>query len=237
MAKKQRRKPTWNGNKDTRERIAQELEAIAWSDVEWTPFREVRMPENALTAQDPARAHYTNSRYQVAVWPGACALGKYFHLSIKTHDRSPRHDWRDLQRIKNELIGSEFYAIEIFPAESRLVDAANQYHLYAFERWVPPVGFRERLIADGDWQSAKQRPFVARPDDCMDPDEFDRHLGRALHPPDPWDVVSDEISRRLALDSSVVVRQYRSSRESLARIQGGDGVKNSKDEQQGEADA
>jgi hypothetical protein len=54
------------------------------------------------------------------------------HLSIRSNDRSARHDWRDFQRIKNEFFGEEHEAIEIYPAESELVDGANQYHLWAY---------------------------------------------------------------------------------------------------------
>lgn len=58
------------------------------------------------------------------------------HLSIRHADRTKSvRDWRHFQRIKNELAGPEREAIEIFPAESDLVDMANQFHL-----WVLPAG-------------------------------------------------------------------------------------------------
>lgn len=50
-----------------------------------------------------------------------------WHLSIKRRDKEVIHDWRDLQQIKNELIGPEHEGIELYPAESRLMDTANQY--------------------------------------------------------------------------------------------------------------
>ena len=70
-----------------------------------------------------------------------------WHLSIKRRDKRHVHDWRDLQAIKNALVGEEYEAVEIYPAESRLVDAANQYHLWVVIE-IPgellprfPVGF------------------------------------------------------------------------------------------------
>jgi hypothetical protein len=84
------------------------------------------------------------------------------HLSIKRVDREPIHDWRDLQRIKNELVGPEHEAVELYPAESRLVDSANQYHLWVMAdnvaRW--PFGFNERFVQDNtaEGTGAKQRP-------------------------------------------------------------------------------
>lgn len=72
-------------------------------------------------------------------------------LSIKRNDKEPIHDWRDLQEIKNKLIGTENEAVEIYPAESRLVDSANQYHLWAFKdpSIKFPFGFKEKVISGG----------------------------------------------------------------------------------------
>ena len=44
--------------------------------------------------------------------------------------------WAEKQKIKNEIFGPERIALEVFPKESELVDAANMYHL-----WVLPVEF------------------------------------------------------------------------------------------------
>jgi hypothetical protein len=56
-------------------------------------------------------------------------------LSIKRNDIAAIHNWQHLQQIKNDVCGDECEAIEIYPPMSRIVDAANQYHL-----WVSPVG-------------------------------------------------------------------------------------------------
>ncbi len=110
---------------------------------------------------------WINDKYQVAVrkadtpkdWPMMA------HLSIKRLDKEPIHDWRDLQEIKNKIIGPENEGIEIYPAESRLVDSANQYHLWVFMKigYKLPLGFGERFVKDAgdlaDYPDAKQRPF------------------------------------------------------------------------------
>lgn len=84
-------------------------------------------------------------------------------LSIKRNDRECIHDWRDLQTIKNMLIGEENEAVEIYPAESRLVDTANQYHLWVFVDATIrfPFGFHDgRLVNDTfSIDGAKQRKF------------------------------------------------------------------------------
>lgn len=56
-------------------------------------------------------------------------------LSIRRDDREPCRDWRHLQEIKNQLCGPGREGVEIYPAEERLVDTANQFHM-----WVLPAG-------------------------------------------------------------------------------------------------
>ena len=109
---------------------------------------------------------YTNDRYQVSIreFTQKEFGGDWVHLSIKRLDREPIHDWRDLQEIKNMLVGMENEAIELYPAESRRVDTANQYHLFCLKtKGVKfPIGYQERLVLDydpDDDTGAKQRPF------------------------------------------------------------------------------
>lgn len=54
----------------------------------------------------------------------------FIQLTIERRDLQPCRDWKHLQQIKNELIGPEHEAVELFPAESRLIDAGNQYHMW-----------------------------------------------------------------------------------------------------------
>lgn len=70
------------------------------------------------------------------------------HLTITRLDGQPCKNWRHFQQIKNEIVGPEFEAVELFPAESRLVDMDNEYHL-----WVNgdaafrfPFGYERRHV-------------------------------------------------------------------------------------------
>ena len=64
------------------------------------------------------------------------------HLSFRTRDNSTEIPWPHKQQIKNDICGEEREAIEIFPAMSRIVDAANQYHLWVYpEEYIIPTGF------------------------------------------------------------------------------------------------
>ena len=65
------------------------------------------------------------------------------HISIRRNDRAPSRDWRDFQAIKNQVLGPDCEAVEMYPAESRVADVANQYHLWGFPnpKFRLPFGF------------------------------------------------------------------------------------------------
>ena len=108
---------------------------------------------------------FVNDIYQVNMQlvPAQPASGwpEMWHLSIKRRDKKIIRDWRHLQRIKNELVVPEHEGMELFPAESRLVDSANQYHLWvmvdATKRF--PLGWQTRFVDDAPYPNTKQRPL------------------------------------------------------------------------------
>lgn len=112
----------------------------------WTPFRRVDLHPRNYTGPKP-HAWYRNSRYVIALWrePVWTRRDPVFHLSIRNIDRSARHDWRDFQRIKNEICGPEFAATEVYPPESSLVDMSNQFHLWVFRQL--DYGFAVRAVS------------------------------------------------------------------------------------------
>ena len=71
---------------------------------------------------------FSNGLYLVEL----ASLPPFIRVSIRRHDGQPCREWRHFQQIKNELIGPEFEAVELFPAESRLIDTCNQYHLWIY---------------------------------------------------------------------------------------------------------
>lgn len=83
-------------------------------------------------------------------------------LSIKRHDKEPCNDWRHFQFIKNQLVGEECEAVQMYPAESRLVDGSNQYHLFCLKDKSHrfPFGFNEgRTITEHPFANGKQRSW------------------------------------------------------------------------------
>jgi len=86
------------------------------------------------------------------------------HLNIRRRDGGPiMRDWRHFQQIKNELVGPECEAVELYPAESRLVDTANKYHLYCVNdpTFRFPFGMETRDVGyeTGVAPGLRQRPL------------------------------------------------------------------------------
>jgi hypothetical protein len=77
---------------------------------------------------------YSNNLYTCTVrrhaqhWP--LGGGPWVEIGIYCPDGEARHDFRDMQCIKNDIAGPEWEAIELFPAESRLLDPSNYYTLW-----------------------------------------------------------------------------------------------------------
>ncbi len=106
---------------------------------EWArPYARLNMKPQQLRRlyeQQKRDIFYLSDYYQVAVnkdvqhgFPGAVV----WWLSIKRIDKEPIMDWRDLQAIKTQICGAQAEAFQLFPAESRVVDTSNQYHLFVF---------------------------------------------------------------------------------------------------------
>lgn len=178
-----------------------------WDDVPWSPFVEIDPPFAADPTDGeraPANARWVaNSIYMVLlqVPQDVPPFGLVVQLSITTHDQQPRHDWREMQRIKNELVGRDVEAVELYPSENRLVDNANWYHLFCFPR-LPmrggrfPFGEHRRFVSEGTvpgfnktGEGFRQRDFRPefRPPDLHRGDEplalgpHDKACGRCPH--------------------------------------------------------
>lgn len=109
---------------------------------------------------------WRNETYAIFVYKGephGLPDIEMWHLSIKRHDKETIHDWRDLQYIKNQICGAECEAVELYPAESRVMDHANQYHLYVMinEGTKFPFGyFDDGGRSETSFLNSKNRKFV-----------------------------------------------------------------------------
>ena len=106
---------------------------------------------------------WRNDTYQVSVYrddPPQPDWPRIIHLSIRRLDRKAIRDWRDFQDIKNQLVGPECEGVELYPAESRCIDLANQFHLWVIDSTESrfPFGFHEgRHVDDTDVAGSIQR--------------------------------------------------------------------------------
>lgn len=57
----------------------------------------------------------------------------YEHLLIQRIDSQPIHNYMDIQEIKNDLLGEDVVAVEVYPKKEDLKNGANVYHLWTWE--------------------------------------------------------------------------------------------------------
>lgn len=104
----------------------------AQAEFDGTTLEEARAK---VEAYERSATYWRNELYQVQVrtficeeWGGV----EMKHLNIRRIDGAAVFDWRHRQLIKNQLLGEECEAVEIYPAESRLNDTSNKYHIWGF---------------------------------------------------------------------------------------------------------
>ncbi len=54
-----------------------------------------------------------------------------FHLAIRTY-RGGEPRWPEMQRIKTEVLGAEWAAVQVYPRECRIIDQADMFHLWCY---------------------------------------------------------------------------------------------------------
>lgn len=130
---------------------------------EWMKYQPELTREQMIAyceKEDEVCTYWVNDTYQVGVRP----MGEgYVNINIRRRDGGTIfRDWRIFQRIKNEIVGPECEAVELYPAESRLADTSNKYHLFACTKpgWRFPFGYEERQVSDGPGTTpgTRQRP-------------------------------------------------------------------------------
>jgi len=122
------------------------------------------------------RRRYINNLYSATVSPPMIFPGvpcQIIHISISRVDRSNYIPWRHKQIIKNKLIGPTHEAAELYPSRDRVVDGANQFHLWVLANGKVrfPFGYlgdRDVLTQEEARQDAPlvhQAPFVDDPEE------------------------------------------------------------------------
>jgi hypothetical protein len=114
-------------------------------------FSRAGASQQALDEESRNTTYWINDLYLVArrVFPGSPIV----QLNIRRRDGKPiLRDWRHFQEIKNQLVGEECEGVELYPAESRLVDTSNKYHIWCHTdpEFRFPLGFGYRHVEDAD---------------------------------------------------------------------------------------
>lgn len=150
-----------------------ERQAIKGAQPDWQPLQEVdrkalqlvgdyaavarRLGISEAEARAGAATRYegvrlfVNSTYEVTM--KQAEMNGWVHLEIWRRDGGFVGDWNDKQRIKGQLVGEECEGLELYPAESRLLNIANVYHLWvnADPSFRLTLGFHAgRQLADPD---------------------------------------------------------------------------------------
>lgn len=139
----------------------------------WEPLVRVVPDPEQVAEQEKLYARYgqkphpedemwRNDEYHVAVrYLSDRGKAGVLHLSIKRVNGGVANDWRELQAIKNEVAGWEREAINLHPAESRLVDEADQTHLWVMPAGVSvEIGFRTRDVKTNIERIEALRPVL-----------------------------------------------------------------------------
>lgn len=92
-----------------------------------------------------------------------------FHVS--TGGEAPI-GWNEKMMIKNELFGEDRFAIEVYPKQKNLVDIADVYHLWVFDKkYDMPFGIHPK-----EYRKAINRGYNITPDEIQALQEkYDNH--------------------------------------------------------------
>ena len=69
------------------------------------------------------------------------------HLKVRRHDGLDGISWDILQRIKDDMLGEDVLAIEVYPPRRHLVNQANIRHLWAVPLDHMPFGLHGYVLA------------------------------------------------------------------------------------------
>lgn len=141
------------GRADLRERarmekqIARELAKKPMQWEELTPSQIHNICASAGLTQVPFRV-VKNHLYSVQVFNRETEWGLFYKAMIRRHDSEPIHNWKEIQKIKSEVFGPDYTALEVYPKESNKVDVANLYWIWVMAdgRDCPIESRRDRIL-------------------------------------------------------------------------------------------
>jgi hypothetical protein len=106
-------------------------EAAARKSGDWGPWETLPFPAGigGRGWTNEVRLAHRNAVFSVLV---RYVRGGVVHLAVSSLTQV-RPTWPEMQRIKDELAGSDATAVEVYPPQSEIIDEADMYHI-----WVLP---------------------------------------------------------------------------------------------------
>lgn len=90
------------------------------------------------------RSYTYNGEYAAITREINTEWGKVIHCAFRNKDGT-EITWKEKQWLKDSLFGEDRVAIEVFTQKDRLVDAANMYHIWVFEKGFElPFGIHDK---------------------------------------------------------------------------------------------
>ncbi|MFK4259076.1 DUF7694 domain-containing protein [Agrobacterium tumefaciens] len=108
-------------------------EAIARRAGKWSKWETLKLPRGTVHPHGWTAEITTAHRNNVFSVLDRTLPDGTRHLAI-TSLSGVRPTWPEMQRIKDEIVGPEATAVEVYPPRAEIVDDADMYHL-----WVLPA--------------------------------------------------------------------------------------------------
>ena len=90
------------------------------------------------------RSYTYNGEYAAITREINTEWGRVIHCAFRNKNGS-EISWKEKQWLKDSLFGEDRVAIEVFPQKDRLVDVANMYYIWVFEKGFElPFGIHDK---------------------------------------------------------------------------------------------
>jgi hypothetical protein len=111
-----------------------------------TKFELIDLQSVTYKPQWMTRA-FRNNRYTIMINDFTeTTKGNAIRAMIQSHDDRPiTNHWSEMQRIKNEIFGTEVTAVEYYPSESAKTDDHNIYWMWVFPSDVLPIPLQPKV--------------------------------------------------------------------------------------------
>lgn len=124
---------TFDGQSRNYRRVTLRTEALVRKQGKWAPWETVHFPEKTVGPSGWIAEFTKVHRNNVFSVLDRTLRDGTRHLAV-TSLSEIRPTWPEMQRIKDEIAGTDATAVEVYPPQSEIIDQANMYHL-----WVLPA--------------------------------------------------------------------------------------------------